>query len=111
MIGWIDIMESCADIRGKGLQPTPWSNGTIAVIYFTCFNVVVNLFLMKLFVGVMAASFSNANGTSLTTEHQKCVRIQLAVQSPSNTQYNWRYNRHPTHNRAECTLLEIENDR
>lgn len=81
MVGWIDIMESCADAQGIDLQPKAWANGTSSIVYFICFNVVVNLFLMKLFVGVMAASFSNACGTSLTTEHQKrWVRLQRMVE-------------------------------
>ena len=83
MVGWIDIMESCADARGVGLNPAfaaEDSHTFTAVMYFMMFNVIVNLFLMKLFVGVMASSFSSASGNNLVTEHQKkWIRVQRMV--------------------------------
>ena len=83
MVGWIDIMESCMDARGVGLNPSfgaDDSHPITAVMYFMAFNFVVNLFLMKLFVGVMASSFSSANGNNLVTEHQKkWIRVQRMV--------------------------------
>lgn len=82
MVGWIDIMESCADMRGRSLQPLPWSSTSSAVLYFSAFNVIVNLFLVKLFVGVMASSFASASGTALVTEHQKqWFRIQRMIEN------------------------------
>lgn len=83
MVGWIDIMESCADARGVGLNPAfavEDSHTFTAVMFFMAFNVIVNLFLMKLFVGVMASSFSSASGNNLVTEHQKkWIRVQRMV--------------------------------
>ena len=83
MVGWIDIMESCQDSRGLGLNPRPDrddANPYFAVFYWMMFNVVINLFLMKLFVGVMATSFSSASGNNLVTEHQKkWIRVQRMI--------------------------------
>jgi hypothetical protein len=83
MVGWIDMMESCSDARGVGLNPKARADDShtfTAVSFFMAFNFVVNLFLMKLFVGVMASSFSSASGNNLVTEHQKkWIRVQRMV--------------------------------
>lgn len=68
--GWVDIMESVADSTGEGLQPSKDAFiGSKA--FFVVFHVVVTFFMLNLLVGVMAASFSEANETNLFTNRQK----------------------------------------
>lgn len=68
--GWVDIMEAVVDSRGEDLQPER-DHFSSATLFFVIFHVVVTFFMLNIFIGVMASSFSEANRTNLYTDAEK----------------------------------------
>eukprot|EP01052_Picozoa_sp_SAG31_P020104 SAG31_NODE_1496_length_8102_cov_4.478321_3_plen_1476_part_00 len=73
--GWVDIMEAVVDSREGDLQPMRDSFWQ-AEIFFIGFHVIVTFFMLNIFIGVMASSFSEASRTNLyTTAEKRWVRV------------------------------------
>ncbi|GAA5981675.1 hypothetical protein JCM10908_004562 [Rhodotorula pacifica] len=68
--GWIDVMESVMNIKGRDLQPEENAsqfNALLIVIY----NLIGALFILTIFVSVIIESFVRRSGNSLLTTEQR----------------------------------------
>lgn len=74
--GWLDVMYSCMDATGVGLQPVQ-DNNPLACLYICAFICLGPFFVLNIVVGVIIEKFNQVSGRGILTDEQKQYKDTL----------------------------------